>query len=148
MTVRKNNLNKVAGEIKNLLGDIEGIQIKQVNNRVVIDGEILLPRDMNRIYSVVSQFGDVASSMVTMSPLAQKKIAELIEKASRFAARLNPVLHRELGDLVRSMNCYYSNLIEGHNTTPREITGAPRNFFTPAMRTVTRSSTAVSRRRT
>src|SRR5438093_5841004 len=24
-------------------------------------------------------------------------------------------------DLVRSMNCYYSNLIEGHNTVPRDI---------------------------
>ncbi|MBK9293488.1 MAG: BON domain-containing protein [Oligoflexia bacterium] len=78
--VRKNNLNSVAAEIKNLLSDIEGIQIKQVNGRVVIDGEILLPKDMNRIYSTVSQFPDVATSMVTMSPLAQKKIAELIEK--------------------------------------------------------------------
>ena len=26
-----------------------------------------------------------------------------------------------LGDLVRSMNCYYSNLIEGHDTLPIEI---------------------------
>lgn len=80
ITVRKNNLNKAASEIKALLGDIEGIQIRQVNGKVVIDGEILLPKDMNRIYSTVSQFPDVATSMVTMSPLAQKKIAELIEK--------------------------------------------------------------------
>ncbi len=80
ITVRKSNLEKVASEIKGLLGDIEGIQIKIVNNKVVIDGEILLPRDMNRIYSVTAQFSDVASSIVTMSPLAQKKIAEMIEK--------------------------------------------------------------------
>jgi hypothetical protein len=26
-----------------------------------------------------------------------------------------------LADLVRSMNCYYSNLIEGHNTHPVDI---------------------------
>ena len=26
-----------------------------------------------------------------------------------------------VGDLVRSMNCYYSNLIEGHDTHPRDI---------------------------
>lgn len=80
IVVRKTNLGRVANEIKSLLGDIEGIQIKIVNNKVVIDGEILLPRDMNRIYSVVAQFSDVASSIVTMSPLAQKKIAEMIEK--------------------------------------------------------------------
>ncbi len=80
IVVRKSNLNKVAGEIKSLLGDIEGIDIKIVNNKVVIDGEILLPKDMSRIYNVVAQFSDVASSIVTMSPLAQKKISELIEK--------------------------------------------------------------------
>jgi len=27
----------------------------------------------------------------------------------------------ELADLVRVMNCYYSNLIEGHSTRPRDI---------------------------
>lgn len=80
ITVEKGRLNKVAREIKSLLGEIEGIDIKIINGKVVVDGEILLPRDMNRIYSVVSQYGDIASSIVTLSPLAQKKIAELIEK--------------------------------------------------------------------
>ncbi|MCC6278193.1 MAG: BON domain-containing protein [Oligoflexia bacterium] len=80
IVVQKNDLNRVANEIKSLLGDIDGISIKIVNGKVVVDGEILLPRDMNRIYSVVAQFSDVATSIVTMSPLAQKKIAELIER--------------------------------------------------------------------
>lgn len=26
-----------------------------------------------------------------------------------------------MGDLVRSLNCYYSNLIKGHHTLPRDI---------------------------
>jgi len=80
VNVRKTNLSAVAYEIKQLLGDIEGIEIKQVNGRVLVDGEILLPRDMNRIYSVIAQFPDVASSIVTLSPLAQKKISEMIER--------------------------------------------------------------------
>ncbi len=80
ITVEKSRLNKVAREIKALLGEIEGIDIKIINGKVVVDGEILLPRDMNRIYSVVSQYPELASSIVTLSPLAQKKIAELIEK--------------------------------------------------------------------
>lgn len=46
---------------------------------------------------------------------------DLTAKASAFAGRLNPVVRRSVGDLVRSMNCYYSNLIEGHNTHPRDI---------------------------
>lgn len=46
---------------------------------------------------------------------------ELVEKASGLAARIHPVVRRSVGDLVRSMNCYYSNLIEGHDTHPRDI---------------------------
>lgn len=80
ITVKKSRLENVAREIKNLLGEIEGISIKVINNKVVVDGEILLPRDMNRIMSVVSQYGEQASAIVTLSPIAQKKIAELIEK--------------------------------------------------------------------
>ena len=46
---------------------------------------------------------------------------ELVAKASGFAGKLNPIVRQSVGDLVRSMNCYYSNLIEGHNTHPRDI---------------------------
>lgn len=34
-----------------------------------------------------------------------------------------------LADLVRSMNCYYSNLIEGHNTHPVDIEKALKNDY-------------------
>ena len=78
--VRKSRLDTIMREIQGLLGDIEGIQTKIVNNKVVVDGQILLPKDMNRIYNVVSQYGDQATSMVTLSPLAQKKIAEFIAR--------------------------------------------------------------------
>ena len=46
---------------------------------------------------------------------------DLVSKASSFAGMLNPVVSKSVGDLVRSMNCYYSNLIEGHDTHPRDI---------------------------
>ncbi len=78
--VRKSKLDAVVREMQSLLGDIEGINIRIVNNKVLVDGQILLPRDMNRIYNVVSQFADQASSLVTLSPLAQKKIAEFISR--------------------------------------------------------------------
>jgi len=78
--IKKSKLDKVVREMRALLGDIEGISIKIVNNRVVVDGQILLPKDLARIYNVVRQFGDQASSLVTLSPLAQKKIAEFITR--------------------------------------------------------------------
>jgi Fic family protein len=46
---------------------------------------------------------------------------DLVDKSSRLAGRVHPVLQQGLGDLVRAMNCYYSNLIEGHNTHPVDI---------------------------
>ena len=48
-------------------------------------------------------------------------VVTLVERASEFRGQLNPVLRASVGDLVRSMNCYYSNLIEGHQTTPLDI---------------------------
>jgi Fic family protein len=51
---------------------------------------------------------------------------DLTAKGSSLAGQVNPVVTRSIGDLVRSMNCYYSNLIEGHDTHPRDIDRALR----------------------
>jgi Fic family protein len=54
---------------------------------------------------------------------------DLIAKASSLAGQVHPIVSRTMGNLVRSMNCYYSNLIEGHNTHPRDIDSALRKDF-------------------
>ena len=46
---------------------------------------------------------------------------ELVAKSSTLAGRVHGQVRDAIGDLVRSMNCYYSNLIEGHDTHPRDI---------------------------
>ena len=46
---------------------------------------------------------------------------DLVAKANRLAGQLSGQVQAAIGDLVRSMNCYYSNLIEGHDTHPRDI---------------------------
>jgi Fic family protein len=43
------------------------------------------------------------------------------EDAASLAGRLAPGTAAAVGDLVRGMNCYYSNLIEGHDTRPVDI---------------------------
>jgi hypothetical protein len=42
----------------------------------------------------------------------------LIRRAERLRGLLHPVTRKAVAQLVRSMNSYYSNLIEGHRTTP------------------------------
>ena len=80
LDIRKTDLQKVAREIQSLLQNIDGISIRIMNNKVAVDGQILLPSDMKRIHSVVKQYGNLATSLVTLSPMAQNKIAQFIEK--------------------------------------------------------------------
>src|SRR4051794_31897557 len=47
--------------------------------------------------------------------------AELSAASGYLGARLHLRTAASLAELVRVMNCYYSNLIEGHNTMPRDI---------------------------
>lgn len=46
---------------------------------------------------------------------------DLAREASELSGQLHPTVRLAIANLVRSMNCYYSNLIEGHNTHPRDI---------------------------
>ena len=54
-----------------------------------------------------NQLADLALELTAKSTALRKSLPEPIIKA--------------LSDLVRSMNCYYSNLIEGHDTHPIDI---------------------------
>lgn len=59
----------------------------------------------------------------------EDEVVPLIAEANQLAGRIHPILRDSIGDLVRSMNCYYSNLIEGHDTHPRDIDRALANDF-------------------
>jgi Fic family protein len=54
---------------------------------------------------------------------------DLATKSARFQASLPPGLARPLADAVRAMNCYYSNLIEGHDTHPIDIERALKKDY-------------------
>jgi Fic family protein len=69
---------------------------------------------------------------------------DLVQKASTLAGRVPDAVKTGIGDLVRSMNCYYSNLIEGHNTHPRDIDRALKNDYSadPRKRDLQREAVA------
>jgi len=54
---------------------------------------------------------------------------ELVQKNSKLSAKLHPIVRLSIADLVRSMNCYYSNFIEGHDTRPIDIDRALNKEF-------------------
>ncbi len=65
----------------------------------------------------------------SLEPEIVDLIAALSTAAERLGNRLHPKTAASLADLVRVTNCYYSNLIEGHNTMPRDIERALQNLF-------------------
>ncbi|MGH9397258.1 MAG: DUF1488 family protein [Terriglobia bacterium] len=54
---------------------------------------------------------------------------ELAQKSSGFRHSLPTSLVASLADLVLEINCYYSNLIEGHDTHPIDIERALKNDY-------------------
>lgn len=54
---------------------------------------------------------------------------ELAAASAGFRRSLPPGIVRALADLVRAMNCYYSNLIEDHHTHPVDIERAMQNDY-------------------
>jgi Fic family protein len=59
---------------------------------------------------------------------------ELAQKSAGLRRSLPASLTQTLADLVRSMNCYYSNLIEGHDTHPIDIERALKNDYSDDLR--------------
>ena len=56
-------------------------------------------------------------------------IIEMIQKASTLTSQIPNIVQKTIGELVRSMNCYYSNLIEGHHTHPYDIERALKKEY-------------------
>jgi Fic family protein len=62
-------------------------------------------------------------------PVLTDLVLDLTKRSSSFRASLPKGLADPLADFVRSMNCYYSNLIEGRSTHPVDIERALNNDF-------------------
>src|SRR3984893_14620914 len=89
---------------------------------------------------VISRAEDRGESIAEMEPLLMGEpsrfrgpltdlAVELVQKSARFRGSLPESLLTSLADLVRAMNCYYSNLIEGHYTPPIDIERAQKNDY-------------------
>ncbi|QPC88866.1 Fic family protein (plasmid) [Mesorhizobium sp. NBSH29] len=63
------------------------------------------------------------------SEILSDVLAELVAASATLGSRLHPRTAANLADLVHIMNTYYSNLIEGHDTRPRDIERALAGQF-------------------
>jgi Fic family protein len=74
--------------------------------------------------------GETARERGELTDLA----VELAAKSAGFRRSLPEGVRSALADLVRAMNCYYSNLIEGHDTHPVDIERALKNDYSKDQR--------------
>jgi len=74
----------------------------------------------------------------------QDRALDVIQKSAALGNRQHPVTMETLRDLLRIINSYYSNLIEGHNTHPYDIVRAMREEYDaePAKRNLQLESVA------
>jgi Fic family protein len=62
------------------------------------------------------------------SPLEELAV-EVIRESAALSARIHPITRAAIAVLLRTINSYYSNLIEGHDTRPAAIERAMREDF-------------------
>lgn len=84
--------------------------------------------------------GETSRHRTALTDLA----VELAGRAAGFRRSLPKGVSTALADLVRAMNCYYSNLIEGHDTHPVDIDRAMKNDYStdPTKRNLQREAKA------
>ena len=80
VVVTGNNLLRRAGEIRDLLRDIEGVEIRIIGQKIVVDGEVLVPADYARVIQVVNSMDKgLVLNLTQLSPLAIRVLADRIK---------------------------------------------------------------------
>ena len=88
IAVRRQDPNEIISEIKKLLGEIEGVSVRMVGDRIYLDGQAYTTQDADRIDQVVSLYPNV-KSFVKIAPNAKKLVAQNLNAAFQKAGLKN-----------------------------------------------------------
>lgn len=81
ITVTSEDLVTLTQELKALIGNVEGIEIRIVGQQVVVEGNVLIPRDMKRVLAVMSKYATKPIlNLVEISPMTLKLLAQKMEE--------------------------------------------------------------------
>lgn len=108
--VRKQDPNEVIGEIRKLLGEIEGVSVRMVGDRIYLDGQAYTSADADRIDQVVGLYPNV-KSFVKVAPNAKKLVAQNLN-ASFQKAGLKNVQANVVGSTI---------FLEGSVESPQDL---------------------------
>lgn len=98
-----------------------------------MNGKSDLKADLKAVSDCGESIGLMEPMLLSGDARQRSALAELVfdlgQKSTRFKSSLPESMVGSLADLVRSMNCYYSNLIEGHDTHPIDIERALKKDY-------------------
>lgn len=94
-------------------------------------------------YDSPHQFEPLFPQDRLMGPLLEKA-SDLIRESASLGASAAPAAATELRALLRSMNSYYTNRIEGEHTRPADIEPALRKVFSAESNVARRQRLAVA----
>lgn len=77
--VSESEKSKIVSDIKELIGDVEGIEIGIKGDKVYVGGKIYVPNDIGRVATVLDIYPDVLR-FVEMAPQAQLVIAKKMQE--------------------------------------------------------------------
>lgn len=79
--VMATDLLRTANELRNLLRDVEGVEIRVVGAKVIVEGELIVPADYGKLLAVVQDkaYSDTLINLATLSPMAVQVMAKKIQ---------------------------------------------------------------------
>lgn len=79
VNVSSDGKSQVVSELRELIGDVEGIDIVIKGGKVVVEGKIIVPGDIGRIAAVLGNYQDVLR-LIELSPQTQRVIARKMQE--------------------------------------------------------------------
>lgn len=79
VTVTSQDLDAYLNELKKLFHDIEGVELRRVGQKIIVEGEVYLTSDLQRIYELTRASKDVVL-LVNLSADTQKVLAKKIQR--------------------------------------------------------------------
>jgi pilus assembly protein CpaC len=99
------DLSQAASEIKDLLSDVEGLEIKSVGNKIVLKGNILTRSDYDKVTKVVTAYPNI---ILNLSTFDRSEMNKYVEEAILKDIGLDTVTARVVGDEVVLEGIVYS----------------------------------------
>lgn len=78
--ITASNLARNANEIRDLLKDVEGLEIRILGEKIIVDGEVLVPADYARLLSVIDNYKGQVLNLTRLSPIAMQLLSKRIQQ--------------------------------------------------------------------